>query len=97
MAKQLTSDEALEQTRVRSLTNRVGYDTLPEDNDRPAAPANNLYVPRVPEDHPSRDRDLDVGEVYEESEEGIAYSPKKPPFEAAINNDLSIKEGSWDE
>jgi hypothetical protein len=69
-----TEDDALEQTREEDTTNSVGKDSLPEDNDRPAAPPDPPNpAPPVPlsDDHPLTDTDNDQHELYDEGNDAL--------------------------
>ncbi len=71
-------DDALEATRQSSTVKTVGQDALAEDNDPPAAPANDPIAPPIPVDDPSTDSGQDSSEVYEKGQTGLVDMPHTP-------------------
>ena len=65
-----STDDAMEETRENQDTVNVGQEKLAEDNDSPAAPADDSHVTPLPEDHPLNDSDIDKTEAYQEGEQG---------------------------
>lgn len=73
-------DEALERTRQEDPLTELDP-PLPEDGDRPAAPASDLSKP-LPADHPAHDNEADSSEAYEAGEDAATgfEEPKKDPL-----------------
>ena len=65
-----STDDAMEDTRDNQDPTSVGQNKLPEDNDSPAAPADDPGVVPLPQDHPLKDSDIDSTEAYQEGEQG---------------------------
>jgi hypothetical protein len=66
-----TEDDALEKTREYDTTNNVGKDSLPEDNDSPAAPPDPPNPSPLSDDHPLTDTDNDQHELYDEGKDAL--------------------------
>ena len=86
----LTNDDLPEETRGDQKAEQVN---LAEDNDRPAAPPQRPDLGSLPKDHPSTDTGMDKSEVYEESEEGIAYTPTNPDVSTDEDKREGLEEG----
>lgn len=54
------------------------YSDNAETGYNPAAESDNPLIQELWEEHPAIDHDTDMNEVYEEGEEGIAYTPLHP-------------------
>lgn len=60
-------DDILENERADKLQHTLFQEKLPEDNDRPAAPASDVSEKEnIPYDHPSLDTDQDSFERYQD-------------------------------
>lgn len=75
---QVTADDVLEDSRQDPDQSAVGNMPLPEDNDRPAAPADDVPEPNVPTDHQETDANIDSHEAYDTGEANVAASPGAP-------------------
>ena len=60
-----SADDSLEQERPNALNHSVGEQRLAEDNDPPAAAADDNTDETLPLDHPSQDTGVDESEKYE--------------------------------
>ena len=73
-----SADELLEETRAKPAGPPDHQIKLSEDNDSPASSADRPELGRLSKGSPITDSRPNPGEVYEESEEGIAYAPTSP-------------------
>ncbi len=62
----VSPDDELEASRVDSLNTQVGDNELPEDNDPPAADADDTDEVATDDTHPSTDSDVDETEAYDQ-------------------------------
>jgi hypothetical protein len=60
-----SADDMLEEERPDALNHSVGGQRLAEDNDSPAAPADDNGDEKLSADHPSHDSNVDESERYE--------------------------------
>jgi len=78
-----SEDDALEDTRPDDMFHPLhDEDKLPEDNDSPAAPAQNTHTSANPQD-PQSDDNLDADEIYSE---GLAAAEDKDKIEEDSDN-----------
>jgi hypothetical protein len=61
----ISPDDMFEVERQNQLEHSVGDQPLPEDNESPAAPADDTGTEKLPVDHPSHDSNIDDLERYE--------------------------------
>ena len=79
-----TPDDALEP--ADDIFNPVrDEEKLPEDNDPPAAPADDTTTKPLPEDHPEFDYDHDVHEMYDEGKTGATDVDAHQETETDLN------------
>lgn len=81
---QQSPDDSLEDTRPDTPPTTVGQTRLPEDNDRPAAPADDPGFPPLPMDDPRTDNqsNIDSTEEYQEGTGGAVSDQGKQDEQA---------------
>lgn len=75
---EISPDDALEQTRSIRVTDLNDQEELEEDNDTPAAPADDEVdagSAHIPIDHPILDTDIDPTEIYHDGIDTVADLP----------------------